>query len=64
MEALSEQVTKAASDDVPDLEALRNAAIEWAKHCLQTYDGKMLDRGLTVSRSIAQFLNDLEGRQS
>ena len=39
---------------------LRSAAVKWAAHCLETYNGDLLKAGLAISESIAIFLNEYE----
>ena len=40
---------------------LRGAASKWAEHCIETYDGKMLRKGLSISAALAEFMNEFEG---
>ena len=39
---------------------LRAAASKWAAYCIETYDGKMLRKGLTISTVLAEFMNEFE----
>lgn len=44
----------------PGTADLREAAVVWAKFCLQNLDGVLLKKGLAVSASIGNFLNENE----
>lgn len=62
MKELANEI-EGAMETIPDEEAeelLRTASIHWASFCLTTYNGKLLRKGLVVSKSIVEFLNQLE----
>ena len=42
--------------DTEDERVLNEAAIKWARHCLTTYRGKRLKRGLEISRVLSEFV--------
>ena len=42
-----------------DLHPLQVAATKWANHCLTTYDGKLLKKGLEISAALAGFSSAL-----
>lgn len=43
---------------------LEQAAIDWAGFCLKTFTGALLSRGLDISKSIAEFLNEYQRKES
>lgn len=46
--------------DDADTDALLLMATEWSAHCIATYNGELLSRGLDVAKAIAEFANELE----
>lgn len=36
------------------------ASKQWAYHCLDTYRDTLLERGLAISRAIADFMSEME----
>ena len=48
--------------DKPGFE-FRTAAKKWAAHSLETYQDDLLTKALAVSKSIAEFCNELESRK-
>lgn len=38
-------------------------AVEWATHCLKTYQGKLLRRGLEISAAMVEYTCELEQRE-
>lgn len=62
MQELASSIQAAGNSSSPK-KGLEDAAIDWSKHCLKTYSGSLLNKGLRISKDICNFLADLEGRQ-
>jgi hypothetical protein len=63
MQKLSEAIKLEAYNE-PTTEELSRTELDkagetWAVHCLRTYTGKLLNRGLVISASISNFTNEL-----
>lgn len=58
MQKLANTLTKSSTS--ADIEALREAAKDWAGHALDTYKDELLDKAIKISTSIAAFLNEME----
>lgn len=56
-----------AIERVPELGheyTLREAAGKWACHCVKEYDGELLRKGLSISATLAEFMNEFERSES
>jgi hypothetical protein len=62
MNDMSKEVNR-MSENKSDVREFRDSAIKWSEHCLNTYAGETLTKGLKISESIAHFLNQLEVKE-
>lgn len=49
------------SDEDRTVGEFTNAAKRWANHCLETYKGDLLAKGLAVSQAMAEFEIEMTG---
>lgn len=57
--AIQEQKEFHEDPNWTDTHPLQVAASSWANHCINTYDGKILKKGLAISQAIGNFTSEL-----
>lgn len=62
MQELNDSMNNAMDHNTRPPVNLRDVGKKWALHCLETYTEDLLSRGLHISKALAEFANELEGR--
>ncbi len=61
MQKLAEAINDyGEAKDLGDPEFFRKAACDWSTYSLRTFRGKLLDRALSISVGMVEFLNEME----